>query len=112
MTFLAIDIGNTRLKWAQYETARPGARLLAHGAEFLDNIDKLADGVWAELQAPTSMLGCVVAGEAVKRRTEEQLELWDIDPQWVVASADEAGLQNDYDHPTRLRWWLRWWAPR
>ena len=33
MTFLAIDIGNTRLKWAQYETARPGARLLAHGAE-------------------------------------------------------------------------------
>ncbi len=107
MTFLAIDIGNTRLKWAQYETARPGARLLAHGAEFLDNIDKLADGVWAELQAPTSMLGCVVAGEAVKRRTEEQLELWDIDPQWVVASADEAGLQNDYDHPTRLgadRW--------
>ena len=107
MTFLAIDIGNTRLKWAQYETARPGARLLAHGAEFLDNIDKLADGVWAELQAPTSMLGCVVAGEAVKRRTEEQLELWDIDPQWVVASADEAGLHNDYDYPSRLgadRW--------
>ncbi|HQX60497.1 MAG TPA: type III pantothenate kinase, partial [Burkholderiaceae bacterium] len=107
MTFLAIDIGNTRLKWAQYETARPGAQLLAHGAEFLDNIDKLADGVWAELQAPTSMLGCVVAGEAVKRRTEEQLELWDIDPQWVVASADEAGLHNDYDYPSRLgadRW--------
>ena len=53
------------------------------------------------------MLGCVVAGEAVKRRIEEQLELWDIDPQWVVASADEAGLHNDYDHPTRLgadRW--------
>lgn len=107
MTFLAIDIGNTRLKWAQYEAARPGARLLAHGAEFLDNIDKLADGVWSELSAPASMLGCVVAGEAVKRRIEEQLELWDIDPQWVVASADEAGLHNDYDHPSRLgsdRW--------
>ena len=107
MTFLAIDIGNTRLKWAQYESATPGARLLAHGAEFLDNIDKLADGVWSELTPPTRMLGCVVAGEAVKRRIEEQLELWDIDPQWVVASADEAGLHNDYDHPTRLgadRW--------
>lgn len=107
MTFLAIDIGNTRLKWAQYESATPGARLLAHGAEFLDNIDKLADGIWSELSPPSSMLGCVVAGEAVKRRVEEQLELWDIDPQWVVASADEAGLHNDYDHPTRLgadRW--------
>jgi type III pantothenate kinase len=107
MTFLAIDIGNTRLKWAQYESATPGARLLAHGAEFLDNIDKLADGIWSALSPPSSMLGCVVAGEAVKRRVEEQLELWDIDPQWVVASADEAGLHNDYDHPTRLgadRW--------
>lgn len=107
MTFLAIDIGNTRLKWAQYDGARPGAQLLAHGAEFLDNIDKLADGAWSQLAAPASMLGCVVAGEAVKRQVEEQLELWDIDPQWVVAKTDEAGLHNGYDHPTRLgadRW--------
>ncbi|MEO8546107.1 MAG: type III pantothenate kinase [Betaproteobacteria bacterium] len=107
MTFLAIDIGNTRLKWAQYQTAEPGAQLLANGAEFLDNIDKLADGVWSELSAPTSMLGCVVAGEAVKRRVEEQLELWDIDPQWVVSSSEEAGLHNGYDYPSRLgadRW--------
>ncbi len=107
MTFLAIDIGNTRLKWAQYESAHPGARLLAHGAEFLDNIDKLADGVWSTLTAPTYMLGCVVAGEAVKRQVEEQLEIWNIEPQWVVAGSDEAGLTNHYDHPTRLgadRW--------
>ena len=46
MTFLAIDIGNTRLKWAQYDAPQPGARLIAHGAEFLENIDKLADGTW------------------------------------------------------------------
>ena len=68
MTFLAIDIGNTRLKWAQYEAPRPGARLIAHGAEFLDNVDTLAEGAWAPLQEPATMLGCVVAGEAVKRR--------------------------------------------
>ncbi len=107
MTFLAIDIGNTRLKWAQYEAARPGAVLLAHGAEFLENIDKLADGPWATLAAPQQMLGCVVAGDAVKRRTEEQLELWDISPRWVVSAEHEAGLTNGYDHPTRLgadRW--------
>ena len=29
MTFLAIDVGNTRLKWALYEAPRPGAALLA-----------------------------------------------------------------------------------
>ena len=107
MTFLAIDIGNTRLKWAQFAAPKPGARLIDHGAEFLDNIDKLADGPWNTLQEPASMLGCVVAGEAVKRRVEEQLELWDVAPQWVVASDSEAGLQNGYDFPSRLgpdRW--------
>ena len=107
MTFLALDLGNTRLKWAQYDAAQPGARLLAHGAEFLENIDKLADGPWATLPSPQTMLGCVVAGDAVKRRVEEQLELWDVAIHWVVAGESEAGLTNGYDFPTRLgadRW--------
>jgi type III pantothenate kinase len=107
MTFLAIDIGNTRLKWSQYAEPQPGARLLAQGAEFLENIDKLADGPWSTLATPTRMLGCIVAGDAVKRRVHEQMELWDVTPQWVVSSAEEAGLVNGYDHPARLgadRW--------
>jgi len=107
MSFLAIDVGNTRLKWALFEHARPGASILAQGAEFLDHIDKLAEGPWSKLPAPKQMLGCVVAGEAIRRRVEEQMELWDVPPRWVVPSAAEAGLTNGYDHPTRLgadRW--------
>ena len=108
MSLLAIDIGNTRLKWALYDGPRPGAAVLAHGAEFLENIDKLAEGPWAALAAPRRMLGCVVAAEAARRRVEEQMEeLWDVHPQWVVSSAAEAGLSNGYDHPARLgtdRW--------
>lgn len=108
MPLLAIDIGNTRLKWALYDAAAEGAQPLAHGAEFLENIDKLADGAWAALPAPDRMLGCCVAADAVKRRVEEQMEeLWDVPAHWVVASAAEAGLSNGYDHPTRLgadRW--------
>jgi len=107
MTFLALDIGNTRLKWAQYRTAHPGAALLAQGAEFLENIDKLADGAWSRLPPPKHILGSVVAGDAVKRRVELQMEMWDVMPQWVVASDNEAGVRNGYDHPTRLgadRW--------
>lgn len=107
MTFLALDIGNTRLKWAFYAAPRPGAALLAQGAEFLENIDKLADGAWRNLPAPAQVLGCVVAGDALKRRVQEQMDLWDVVPQWVVASEAEAGLRNGYDHPTRLgadRW--------
>ena len=107
MSFLAIDVGNTRLKWAQYAEPRPGAAMLAHGAVFLETIDELAESDWKLLAPPAQMLGCVVAGEAVRRRVEEQLELWDMEPHWVVSSASEAGLVNGYDHPNRLgadRW--------
>jgi type III pantothenate kinase len=110
MTFLALDIGNTRLKWASYETAEPGAKVLAQGAEFLENIDKLAEGPWAEIPVPTRMLGCVVAGDGIRMRVQEQFEQmprWDISPTWVVASESEAGLTNGYDFPARLgadRW--------
>jgi len=78
------------------------------------------------------MLGCIVAGDALKRRVEEQMEIWEVAPQWVVASAAEAGLTNGYDYPPawrdrwvamigactacwltaqRNRWWSSWWAP-
>ena len=107
MAFLALDIGNTRLKWALYESPRPHAKLLRHGAEFLENIDKLADGAWSDIAPPTQVLGCIVAADAVRRRVEEQMEAWEVHPQWVVPSESEAGLTNGYDHPTRLgadRW--------
>jgi type III pantothenate kinase len=49
-----------------------------------------------------------VAGDAVRRRAEEQVvERFDCSPRWVVSSAAEAGIVNGYDHPTRLgadRW--------
>lgn len=107
MSFLAIDVGNTRLKWALFDAPRPGARVIAQGAEFLDNIDRLAESAWANLPAPKTMLGCVVASDAVKHRVEEQMEHWDVPAQWVISSSQEAGLVNGYDHPARLgpdRW--------
>ena len=107
MSFLAIDVGNTRLKWAQYASPQPGAGLIAQGAVFLETIDHLAETDWKGLVPPASMLGCVVAGEGVKRRVEEQLELWDVEPRWVVSSREACGLTNGYDHPNRLgvdRW--------
>jgi type III pantothenate kinase len=107
MTFLALDVGNTRLKWAQYDAPAAGARLLAQGAVFLENIDKLAEGDWGDLPVPTAILGSIVAGDAIKRRVAEQMEIWDVVPRWVVSSAEEAGLTNGYDHPARLgadRW--------
>jgi len=53
------------------------------------------------------MLGSIVAGEGIRRRAEAQLEIWDIEPRWVVSTASACGVSNGYDHPTRLgtdRW--------
>ena len=107
MTFLALDVGNTRLKWAHYATHTRGAALLGQGAVFLENIDKLAEGDWRDLAAPKHILGCIVAGDAIRRRVVEQLDLWDARPNWVVPGATEAGMVNGYDFPARLgadRW--------
>jgi type III pantothenate kinase len=107
MTFLAIDVGNTRLKWALYSAPTPGAGLIDHGAVFLEAIDDLAETVWRRLPAPSSMLGSIVAGEGIRRRAEAQLEIWDVEPRWVVSSTSACGVTNGYDHPNRLgvdRW--------
>ena len=108
MSFLAIDIGNTRLKWMLYERPAPGAATIAQGAEFLEQIDHLADGVWSTLPEPKSMLGCCVAGNPVRRRVHEQMEVWpQLVPHWAAAREQEAGMEHGYEHPMRLgadRW--------
>ncbi len=107
MRLLALDIGNTRLKWALYEPAVPGAAPSQSGAVFLETIDDLAESDWSRLPPPDMTLGCVVAGEAVRLRVEQQLELWDLTPRWVVPGLQQAGVTNGYDHPSRLgadRW--------
>ena len=56
MTLLAIDVGTTRLKWALFEGPGKSAQALCQGAEFLENIDKLAEGPWTTLNPQTHML--------------------------------------------------------
>ena len=67
MSFLAIDIGNTRLKWALYDAAHPGAQLVEQGAIFVEHIDSLAEGDWRRL-APREVLGHALA--AVRRHVK------------------------------------------
>ncbi|MCE2656733.1 MAG: type III pantothenate kinase [Rubrivivax sp.] len=99
---LAIDIGNTRLKWAVYARGLPGEVALEQGAVFLENIENLSEGEWRGLSPPRRVVACNVASDAVRHRVQEQLELWDIEPRWVVSSAGAAGVTNGYDHPGRL----------
>jgi len=74
---------------------------------FLETIDDLADGDWKRLAPPERMLGCIVAGDAVRMRVEQQLEMWDLAPRWIVPGVQRAGVVNGYEHPSRLgadRW--------
>ena len=70
MTFLAIDVGNTRLKWRC--TTRPPRRAIAGTwGRIFEHIERLAEIQRAQLPTPTRVLGRVVAGDAVKRRVRE-----------------------------------------
>ncbi len=103
----ALDIGNSRLKWALYEAPHSASPIVAQGVCFLENIEQLAENDWANLPAPTNILGCIVAGDAIKGRVKEQLDIWEATPRWVVSSESEAGVANGYDSPMRLgsdRW--------
>lgn len=109
MTFLAIDIGNTRLKWALYDQPVPNAEPVAQGAAFLETIEQLGESAdWATLPVPSQVLGSCVAGDAVRHRVEDLVnEVWERPCRWVVPSGSEAGVTNGYDHPARLgadRW--------
>ncbi len=107
MSFLALDVGNTRLKWALFDRPAPGAQVLHQGAAFLETIDQLIETDWRGLPAPDAMLGCLVAAAGIRQRVEEQLETWDLLPRWVVPGSSAAGVTNGYDHPHRLgadRW--------
>ena len=75
MSFLAIDVGNTRLKWALYDKPAVDARLLAHGVQFLENIESLEEGDWSSESTSRLLLpGSIsIAREIIEswRRGEE-----------------------------------------
>jgi type III pantothenate kinase len=113
MVLWLLDIGNTRIKWVCYEQTnneRNSFTLLHSGAEFLENISKLAEGPWAQLKRPDLILGCSVVHQGVRDVVTEQLDslgIWNTEHMWVVSRAQERGLINGYDHPSRLgpdRW--------
>ena len=103
MRLLALDVGNTRLKWALFV----GGIIREHGALILEEISTLNETHWQSLSRPDRVIGSNVAGEAVRHRVEDQLARWGVDPEWIVAHPAECGVVNGYDRPALLgpdRW--------
>jgi type III pantothenate kinase len=99
---LAIDAGNTRIKWGLYD----GNSWQAKG--WVDTADRtgLGDG-WKALAAPDRIIASNVAGPQVAMQIERACKGWPAKMQWVVAIESQCGVRNGYDLPSQLgsdRW--------
>src|SRR3954471_2714316 len=103
MRLLALDVGNTRLKWALHA----GGIVREHGAMILEDISLLNDTQWKTLPPPDRIIGSNVAGEAIRHRVEDQLSRWPHRVEWIIPRAAECSVVNGYGRPALLgpdRW--------
>jgi len=101
---LAIDCGNTRVKWGLREPQSSGWRAL--GAAPIADIDRLP-AEWSALPAPLRILVANVAGEPARQALSLSLSRFGIEPQWVQSQASQCGVTNTYIDPGQLgadRW--------
>lgn len=107
MNVLAVDIGNTRIKWGYAETVkgRDGSWLRQGWVATAKPADLAAD--WAGLPAPQRIVISNVAGAAVHAQVAALLPDTAIAPLWLVASAAQCGVRSSYADPASLgpdRW--------
>lgn len=101
---LAIDCGNTRVKWGLREP--PAADWRALGAVALADIARL-EADWSSLPVPSRIVIANVAGEPARRALLGPLARFAVQPRWASAQAAQCGLTNGYAEPGQLgvdRW--------
>ena len=102
MPILAIDAGNTRIKWGLWEDRG----FIARGAILTAHAEQLADALHA-LARPRQSIACSVASMQVRTRIEQTLAPWGGGPQWVVSRREQCGVVSHYAVPEQLgadRW--------
>jgi type III pantothenate kinase len=110
MSILVLDIGNTRFKWGLFASGVPGSEMTASGACALEEIESIARPQFSLFNRPDRIIGCVVAGEVVKRRVVGLMQHWatlGTKPQWITSHREQCGVKNGYDYPWLLgadRW--------
>jgi type III pantothenate kinase len=100
---LALDAGNSRVKWGLYSPPS----WVTLGATPNAEIGTLALRDWQNLPRPARVVGVNVAGEGVRLRIEALLTRWRLVPEWLLSSAKAAGVINSYANPEQLgadRW--------
>ncbi len=98
---LAVDCGNSRLKWGLYDQGS----WIKTGSAPLSGLAKLK-GTWKKI-SPTGIVVANVAGQAARRRLEKVLSRHAVAPIWVAARRRQCGVTNGYAKPAQLgadRW--------
>lgn len=102
---LLIDLGNSRLKWAQHAPGvwHADAALIAE-----EDIASLLDRTWGKISVPRKIVLCSVSRAQTLRAVEEwMLRHWSIKPQVIKAQEEQLGVKNGYRKPETLgadRW--------
>ena len=102
MNILAIDIGNTRVKWGLAQDSG----WLRQGWVATARPDELKDE-WAGLPAPDRMVISNVAGTAVQGQVAALLPAASRPPHWLVSASAQCGVRSSYADPAALgadRW--------
>lgn len=99
---LALDAGNTRIKWGLHD----GNSWQAKGWVATADAAGLGEA-WKGLAAAERIAVSNVAGPQVARQIEEACKGWPARIQWVVAVENQCGVRNGYETPSQLgsdRW--------
>lgn len=102
MTLLAIDVGNSRVKWAIHD----GTDWTHVGAFPTSQASQLV-APWANQTSLTKAVGCCVAGAQVRQDVEEAVRGLGLTIGWASSSSQQCGVRNRYDDAAQLgtdRW--------
>lgn len=111
---LAIDAGNTRIKWGLHDSQR----WLAQDSVWHPEIASLAT-TWQAAHISNAIISSV-AGSAVNQHLQQLLEELAVPATWLKSSASACGVSNGYANPAQLgtdRWaavvaaWQRYHQP-
>lgn len=102
---LLVDLGNSRLKWAQQDSARwsTDAITLNEG-----NVESLLEHAWSGYAKPQHVVVCSVSSPQRLSALEQWVRArWSVTAWIVRAQAEQLGVKNLYWHPEQLgadRW--------
>ncbi|HUL91772.1 MAG TPA: type III pantothenate kinase [Burkholderiales bacterium] len=99
---LAVDCGNSRLKWGLHDQSG----WIKTGSVTVSGLAKLKI-MWKRIPPVDRIVVANVAGQSARRRLEEALARQGVAPTWVTAQRHQCGVTNGYGKPAQLgadRW--------